>query len=74
MPSGATILKESIMVPSKFTSSIDNAVAGAAKMKKDAQDAPRVYRAPELHVVGKAGELVQGGGGNWADNNRARQY
>lgn len=32
------------------------------------------YTAPKLHVIGKAGDLVQGGGGNTADNNRARQY
>ncbi len=62
------------MVPTKFTSSVENAFAGTAERKQDAPDAPRVYRAPVLHVVGKAVELVQGGGGNVADNNRARQY
>ena len=61
------------MVPTKFTSGVENAVVKPAE-KNDASDAPRAYRAPELVVVGKAVELVQGGGGNYADNNRARQY
>jgi hypothetical protein len=36
---------------------------------------PRAYHSPELLVVGKAVELVQGGGGgNYSDANRSRYY
>jgi hypothetical protein len=47
----------------------DAAVAGA-----EVRGLANVYHLPELHVVGQAAELVQGGGGSYADNNRARQY
>jgi hypothetical protein len=53
---------------------VERATARATETTKDAWGGARAYQAPELHVVGKAGELVQGGGGNYADNNRARQY
>ena len=46
----------------------------ANQAAKETQGVPHAYHAPELHDVGKAVELVQGGGGNYADNNRARQY
>ena len=45
-----------------------------AKAPQAGRVEPRAYHAPELHDVGKAVELVQGGGGNYADNNRSRQY
>jgi hypothetical protein len=53
---------------------IESITGRAAVTAKDAPGAARGYHTPELHVVGQAADLVQGGGGNYADNNRARQY
>jgi hypothetical protein len=45
-----------------------------AQTTPDARPGSGAYQAPQLLVVGKAAELVQGGGGSYADNSRARQY
>jgi hypothetical protein len=43
--------------------------------RQDNSVSPRMYHTPELHDVGKAVELVQGGGGgNYLDANRSRYY
>lgn len=42
---------------------------------RDSKRASGNYQAPKLHDVGKATELVQGGGGgNYLDANRSRYY
>jgi hypothetical protein len=47
----------------------------AAEKQEDSAKAQSTYRAPELHDVGKAADLVQGGGGgNYLDANRSRYY
>jgi hypothetical protein len=56
----------------KNESKVETTVAQVKKPVKSAQD--RAYKAPELLAIGKAVELVQGGGGNSADNNRNLQY
>lgn len=56
---------------------LENKVASvkATETRPDSKVAPRAYQAPELHDVGKAVELVQGGGGgNYLDANRSRYY
>jgi hypothetical protein len=55
---------------------LDLAVASAkpAATAEEKMRVNRAYSSPELHDAGKAGDLVQGGGGNVADNNRSRQY
>ncbi len=43
--------------------------------RQDSLVSPRAYHTPELHDVGKAVELVQGGGGgNYSDANRTRYW
>jgi hypothetical protein len=49
--------------------------AKATEKRQDSQVSARAYRTPELHDVGKAADLVQGGGGgNYLDANRTRYY
>jgi hypothetical protein len=74
LQSCAITSKEAIMVLTKLTSASERCLVSASEAKKDAQRTSRVYHTPQLHVVGSATELVQGGGGSYADNNRARQY
>jgi hypothetical protein len=70
-----TILsKEFLMLTAKNKLNLDRDASKPAEKAKAAPGRDRAYEAPTLHVVGRAGELVQGGGGNYADNNRARQY
>jgi hypothetical protein len=68
------LTKETVMKSITTERGVEHAGARAPEAAKDARGAARAYEAPELHVIGKAGELVQGGGGNYADNNRSRQY
>jgi hypothetical protein len=47
----------------------------ATEPRQDGPASARAYHTPELHVVGEAAELVQGGGGgNYLDANRSRYY
>jgi hypothetical protein len=62
------------MFSTKIQLNVETAVAQAKEPAKATQGHSRAYHAPQLHDAGKATELVQGGGGNTADNNRARQY
>jgi hypothetical protein len=61
-----------------FTKSKLNVETTSLKANEPAKEMPgkaHGYQAPELHDVGKAVELVQGGGGgNYLDANRSRYY
>lgn len=47
----------------------------ATETRQEREVSLREYHTPELHDVGKAAELVQGGGGgNYLDANRSRYY
>ena len=48
--------------------------ADQTSVAKTTEPKTTAYHAPELFPVGKAIDLVQGGSGNFADNNRGRQY
>jgi hypothetical protein len=58
----------------KIHSNTETSFAKANEGAKETPAMSRGYQAPELHDVGTAVELVQVGGGSYADNNRARQY
>jgi hypothetical protein len=62
------------MTTAKTTERAEGAAATAGEARTEVRSGAREYQTPELFVVGKAIELVQGGGGNYADNNRSRQY
>lgn len=62
------------MFPTKFASESKVLEVKKNEANQENRDGARVYQTPDLLVVGKAVELVQGGGGNYADNNRSRQY
>jgi hypothetical protein len=66
--------QEIVMLSAKITLDVQTVVARSNETAEKTPGVSHAYRAPALHVVGKAGELVQGGGGSYADNNRARQY
>jgi hypothetical protein len=54
---------------------MQDASVAVAEARQDGQVSSREYRTPELHEVGSATELVQGGGGgNYLDANRTRYY
>jgi hypothetical protein len=67
--------KENLMFSKDLELGIQVAAVKATEKRQDSQVSARAYRTPELHDVGKAADLVQGGGGgNYLDANRSRYY
>jgi hypothetical protein len=55
------ILTEEIgMNSAKIELNVERIAVKAAEMIQDAQGVAQAYDAPQLHIVGKAGDLVQG--------------
>jgi hypothetical protein len=63
------------MFSTKIRLHVETPSVKPTETRQDSQVASRAYHAPQLHDIGKAGELVQGGGGgNYLDANRSRYY